>query len=191
MFTAGRYLFRPFVESDAPSFAEGVRESGGTVGRWMAWAHSGYTESEALSWFARCALEHANGISHEFGIFDMASGCLVGGCGLNQFNVPNGFCNLGYWVRESWQRRGAASAAIDTLARFAFCELGLGRVEIVVATGNAPSLALAEKAGALRECLARNRLKVHGKFMDAYVFSLVPTPDLRVEQVQRSDGGHQ
>lgn len=31
---------------------------------------------------------------------------LVGGCGLNQFNDVNGFCNLGYWVRQSWQPRG-------------------------------------------------------------------------------------
>jgi len=28
----------------------------------------------------------------------------------------------------------------------------------------------------LQEGLARNRLKVHGKFTDAYVFSLVPEP---------------
>ncbi|WP_374987739.1 GNAT family N-acetyltransferase [Variovorax paradoxus] len=76
--------------------------------------------------------------------------------------------------RESWHRRGAASAAIQTLSRVAFSELQLGRVEIVVAADNAPSLALAAKSGALRECLARNRLKVHGKFTDAYVFSLVP-----------------
>lgn len=111
------------------------------------------------------------------GIFDAQSGSFVGGCGLNQFNVDNGFCNLGYWVRQSWHRRGAASAAIQALSRVAFSELQLGRVEIVVAVDNIPSLALAAKSGALRECLARNRLKVHGKFTDAYVFSLVPEPE--------------
>jgi RimJ/RimL family protein N-acetyltransferase len=142
----------------------------------MSWAHSGYTESEALSWFAHCDTERANGTSHEFGIFDAESQSFVGGCGLNQFNVANGFCNLGYWVRESWQRRGAASAAVPALTRFAFTELGQGRVEIVVAAGNEPSRALAAKTGALCEGLARNRLKLHGRFTDAYVFSLVPEP---------------
>lgn len=39
-----------------------------------------------------------------------------------------------------------------------------------------PVVAASAKSGALRECLARNRLKVHGKFTDAYVFSLVPKP---------------
>jgi RimJ/RimL family protein N-acetyltransferase len=174
MFTAGQFLFRPFTESDASSFAEAVRESSDTVGKWMSWAHSSYSESEARSWFALCDQERANGTSHEFGIFDADSKTFVGGCGLNQFNLGNGFCNLGYWVRQSWQRRGAASAAVQTLARFAFEELQLGRVEIVVAAKNAPSIAVAAKVGALQEGLARNRLKVHGRLTDAYVFSLIP-----------------
>lgn len=174
MLTAGQFLLRPFNKTDAPSFAAAVQESGATVGKWMSWAHVDYTESDALSWFAHCDTERIDGTSHEFGIFDAESQNFVGGCGLNQFNVANGFCNLGYWVRQSWQRRGAASRAAQALARFAFAELGQGRVEIVVAAGNVSSLATAKKTGALCEGLARNRLKLHGKFIDAYVFSLVP-----------------
>jgi ribosomal-protein-serine acetyltransferase len=177
MLTEGPFLFRPFTDDDAPSFAEAVGESGATVGKWMSWAHSGYSEAEARTWFAHCAKERANGTSYEFGIFDDESKALVGGCGLNQFNVVNGFCNLGYWVRQSWQRRGAALAAVRGLTRFAFAELKLGRVEIVVAAGNVPSLAVAKKANALQEGLARNRLKICGEFADAYVFSLVPGTD--------------
>jgi len=170
----GRYVLRAFTEADIPAFAEAVGESVETVGRWMTWAHAGYSEAEAAGWFEHCARERASGASHEFGIFDAASGTLVGGCGLNQFNTVNGFCNLGYWVRQSWQRRGAALAAVEALSRFAFAELGQGRVEIVVAEGNLPSQGVAERAGATRECLARNRLNVHGRFTDAHVFSMVP-----------------
>lgn len=174
MLVEASFVFRPFVESDAASFAQGVCESGDTVGKWMSWAHAGYTEADALVWFALCEQDRAQGISHEFGIFDVASGELVGGCGLNQFNAVNGFCNLGYWVRQSWQRRGAASAAVRVLTRLAFTELQFGRVEIVVACGNEPSMAVAARSGAVHECLARNRLKLHGRFADAHVFSLVP-----------------
>lgn len=168
------FAFRPFVESDAASFARAVRESGDTVGKWMSWAHAGYSEADALTWFALCEQDRAQRLSHEFGIFDAASGQLIGGCGLNQFNAANGFCNLGYWVRQSWQRRGAASAAIRALARLAFTQLQLGRVEIVVAVGNEPSMAAAARSGAVHECVARNRLMLHGRFTDAHVFSLVP-----------------
>lgn len=173
MLVSGRFHFRPFVESDRPSFVEAVLESSATVGKWMPWAHSNYTTADAAAWFAHCDAERESGSSYEFGIFDTESNTLVGGCGLNQFNPPNGFCNLGYWVRQSWQRQGAAFAAVQALSQFAFAELKLGRIEIVVAQHNLPSLSLAERSGAVRECLARNRLKVHGDFTDAYVFSLV------------------
>ncbi|MGM9486656.1 GNAT family N-acetyltransferase [Ideonella sp. YS5] len=174
MLSSGRYTFRPFTDADIFTFVDAVRESGHTVGRWMSWAHEGYRPADAAAWFAHCDEERASGASHEFGIFDTASGTLVGGCGLNQFNTANGFCNLGYWVRQSWQRRGAALAAVEALAPLAFGELGQGRVEIVVAQGNLPSLGVAERAGAVRECLARNRLKLHGRFVDAWVFSIIP-----------------
>lgn len=175
MLTTNQFLLRPFVESDAISFAAAVRESGATVGKWMSWAHAEYSEAEARSWLEYCALERVKGTAYEFGIFNAHTQALVGGCGLNQFNHVNGFCNLGYWVRESAQRQGAGIMAIEALSRHAFSDLKQGRVEIVVAAGNTPSMALAEKAGAKQECLARNRLKLHGKFVDAYLYSLVTT----------------
>ena len=170
-----QFLIRRYAESDAAAFAAAIRESQAVMGKWMPWAHGDYTEAEALSWFAHCTAEREKGTAYEFGIFHAGSQEFVGGCGLNQLNLMHGFCNLGYWVRASAQRQGAALSAIDGLSRHAFADLGLGRVEIVVAEGNEASMAVAEKAGARRECLARNRLKLHGEFTDAYVYSLVPT----------------
>lgn len=171
---SARFVLRPFKAADAPAFAEAVRESMASVGKWMGWAHGDYTKDEALSWFAFCDAARAAGHAHEFGIFMDDGESLVGGAGLNQFNTVNGFCNLGYWVRASRQRQGAASAAVDLLARHAFEALKLSRVEIVVADGNLPSLELAHKAGATHECLARNRLQLRGRPVDAHVLSLVP-----------------
>lgn len=173
---AGAYRLRPFTDADNADFVQAVRESTATVGRWMSWAHAAYSAEDAAAWFAHCAAERTAASSHEFGIFHAASHTLVGGAGLNQFNPANGFCNLGYWVRESWQRRGAASAAVRALLPLAFGPLGQGRIEIVVAVGNQPSRAAALRTGALEECIARNRLKLHGRFVDAHLFSLVPTP---------------
>jgi ribosomal-protein-serine acetyltransferase len=175
---AAGFLLRPFVASDAPAFAAAVRESTSTVGKWMSWAHAGYTEREALAWFAQCDAGRASGSAHEFGIFRLDGETLVGGAGLNQFNTVNGFCNLGYWVRESAQRQGAALAAIGALAEYAFGPLEQGRVEIVVAIQNTASLAVAHKSGAFHESLAPNRLRLHGKPVAAHVLSLIPRDGL-------------
>lgn len=174
---SGRFLLRPFAIADAPAFAEAVRESAASVGRWMDWAHAGFTEDDALSWFASCDEARAAGSAHEFGIFLEDGQSFVGGAGLNQLNTQHGFCNLGYWVRTSRQRQGAALAAVHVLARHAFEALTLSRVEIVVADGNLASLAVARKAGAMWECLARSRLRLHGGPVAAHVFSLVPGQD--------------
>ncbi|WP_075792505.1 GNAT family N-acetyltransferase [Massilia putida] len=171
---AGDYLLRPLVPTDAPAMAAAVRESMASLVQWMPWAHAAYDEADALAWIAACATARAHATAHEFGIFDRDGQHYVGAAGLNQFNRANGFCNLGYWVRAAARRQGAGLAAIRALARFAFDGLGQTRVEIVVADGNLSSLALARKAGAVHECLARNRLSLHGRPVPAHVLSLVP-----------------
>ena len=171
---AGNFILRPFIASDAPAFAAAVRESTASVGKWMPWAHGEYPDEQALAWFDWCDASRADGTAHEFGIYLADGHTLIGGAGLNQLNAANGFCNLGYWVRESAQRQGAASAAVSALTRYAFQHLEQSRVEIVIAAGNEASVAVARKGGATHECLARNRLKLRGVCVDAHVFSLIP-----------------
>ncbi|GAB3465312.1 GNAT family N-acetyltransferase [Massilia terrae] len=171
---AGDFLLRRFVESDAPAFAAAARESAASLVRWMPWADADFSESQALDWFAICNDGWASGTSYQFGIFLADAVSFIGGAGLNQFNQVNGFCNLGYWVRDSARRQGAASAATKALAKFAFETLQLSRVEIVIAEGNEASLGAARKAGASYECLARNRLRLHGQAVAAHMLVLLP-----------------
>lgn len=171
---AGDFLLRRYVASDAPAFAAAARESAATVGKWMSWVDTAFSESQALDWFMLCDDGWASGSAYQFGIFLADGVTFIGGAGLNQFNDVNGFCNLGYWVRDSARRRGAAVAAIAALSQFAFRQLQLSRVEIVIAEGNEASLGVARKAGATYECLARNRLRLGGQPVAAHMLALVP-----------------
>lgn len=171
---ADDFLLRPLVPADAPAIAAAIRESMASVGKWMSWAHPHYDEAAALDWVAFCDAARAAGTAYEFGIFRSDTTTFVGVAGLNQFNRVNNFCNLGYWVRATAQRQGAGRAAIAALARHAFAALKLTRVEFVVADGNAASLALARTSGANYECLAGNRLMLHGEPVAAHVLSLLP-----------------
>ena len=175
MLRSANFVFRPFVPGDAPSFVDAVRESSSTLAPWMPWAHAHYAMADALGWIGYCQQGWQERSSFEFGIFDAATGAFAGGCGLNQLNHVHGYCNLGYWVRQSFQRRGAATEAIRALSDFGFAELPLGRIEISVGVGNGASLGAALKAGALEEGVARNRLRNGARFIDAHVLSLVPS----------------
>jgi RimJ/RimL family protein N-acetyltransferase len=70
---------------------------------------------------------------------------------------------------------------VRALAEHAFTEIQLHRVEIVTAVGNEASARVARKAGARFECIARNKLYLHGSPVAANVFSLVPGDNLRVQ----------
>jgi ribosomal-protein-serine acetyltransferase len=174
MLCSTNLIFRPLALSDAPEFVDAVVESSLTLPIWMPWAHVQYSLTDALVWIEQCQQGWKDRSSFEFGIFDAESNAFVGGCGLNQFNHAHKYCNLGYWVRQSYHRRGAATQAVRALSSFAFNELKLGRVEIVVGVGNAASLGAARKAGAIEEGVARNRLKLGDRFIDAHVLALVP-----------------
>jgi ribosomal-protein-serine acetyltransferase len=165
---------RTFKNSDAPEFARAVLESLDTLSPWMPWAHANYSTQDALDWFAMCQAAEAEGSAYEFGIFSNDGARLLGGCGLNQFNRQHSFCNLGYWVRQTNQRQGVATACVDVLSQLAFQTYDFHRVEIVAVTENEASAKVALKAGAAFECIARNRLQLHGQPVNAKVFSLVP-----------------
>ena len=81
--------------------------------------------------------------------------------------------NLAYWVRTSRVGEGIATEAVILVARYGFEKLGFQRIEIIVSKDNAPSLRVAEKLGAVREGLLRNRLLLHGTPCDAYMHSLI------------------
>ena len=170
----GNLLLRlPLVE-DIPLVVEAVRESISELQPWMDWAHPGYSAADARSWIESLPAGWKEGSQYGFSILDDREGTLLGGCGLNNINRLYRFANLGYWVRSSRTRQGVASRAARMVARFGFEHLGLVRAEIVVAVGNQASLRAAEKAGAHREGVLRNRIIRQGLPVDAVMHSLVP-----------------
>ncbi len=108
-----------------------------------------------------------------FSIIDVAANQLVGSVMLNHVNRSYQMANLFYWVRSSRSGEGIATEAAKLAVRYGFEKLGFQRIEIVVQENNKPSLRIAEKLGAVREGLLRNRLLIHGISYDAYMHSLI------------------
>jgi len=163
---------RPYQPKDAPLLLEAAAESTAEVFPWLPWCHAGYSLTECEQWVSRCETARSEQSAYEFAIVDQ-SDRLLGGCGLNQLRTDNQFANLGYWVRTAGTRRGAATAAVRQVAEFAFRETALIRLEIVVAAENPASRRVAEKAGAVREGVLRDRLLLHGHVHDAVLYSIV------------------
>lgn len=172
--TDGSITLRPYRLSDALPLYQAVRESLPELLPWMPWACADYSIKDSSKWIESCVRTWAKGKEYNFVIISSKDGGLLGGCGLNQVRRRARFANLGYWVRSKCTGKGIATAAALLVTCFGFNELGLNRIEIGAATGNAVSQRVAEKVGATRRRIQKRKITFRDKVYDRVVFSLTP-----------------
>jgi RimJ/RimL family protein N-acetyltransferase len=180
--TDSRLLLRPATEDDVPALCEAAAESAERLQRWMAWCTPEYGRIQAEAFIRTQPPAWREGREYNFFIFEKTGGKFLGSCGLNRLDWLNRLANLGYWVRTSSAGQGIASAATRLVLDFALRQLELERIEIVAAVGNTGSQRVAEKVGARREALARNRCRSAGMQQDAYIYSVIPADLLPLTQ---------
>lgn len=169
----GVITLRRYRLEDAEDLFLAAQESVAEVHPWLPWCRPGYSREEATGWIARTMARWDEGNDYEFAI-RTASGTYIGGGGINSLSDSHPMANLGYWVRTSQAGKGHATRAARLLGEFGLRDLKLQRVEIVASVSNLGSLRVAEKAGALKEGVLRNRIVLHGQPHDAVMHSLIP-----------------
>lgn len=166
-------LLRPFRISDSTGLYCAVKESLRELKPWMSWATDTYTELTAREYITIARARWNEDTFYAFAITRADE--ILGACTLSGIHPIYHFCNLGYWVRTSCHGQGIAGRAAKLVACFAFENLGLIRVEIVVAVENQASLRVAEKIGAHDEGILLNRMVVGKSVYDAHMYSLIPS----------------
>jgi ribosomal-protein-serine acetyltransferase len=172
--TDGVITLRPYGVSDIDAVYRAVRESISELSVWMSWCHPDYSIGETKIWIESQPAKWEKGEEYNFAISYNTGALYLGGCGLRVIDHDAGIANLGYWIRTSQTNKGIATAATLLLVQFAFNELRLNRVELSIAVDNQASLRVANKAGATKEGILRNRLTKNDTPCDAVMFSLIP-----------------
>jgi len=170
--TDGEIVARPYRPDDIPAVYEAARESIPELSRWMPWCHANYAIEETTAFILSRPDGWARDAEYGFGVF-RRDGRFLGGVGMNFVNRVHQLANLDYWVRTTETGHGVASRAARLVAGFGIEKLKFQRLEILAATGNLPSQRVAEKAGAVKEAVLRQRLRLHGQPVDAVLYSLV------------------
>jgi ribosomal-protein-serine acetyltransferase len=165
---------RPYQPDDVAKLYEAAHESLEHVGKYLDWCHMAYSLADAEQWVSSRANDWQNE-HYSFVISPLNSSAFLGGIGINFVNRVHQFANLGYWIRKSALGNNIAVQAVHLAANFAFSELNMQRLEIVTALDNYASQRVAEKAGAHREGVLPQRLCLHGKNIDAVMYSLIPS----------------
>jgi|TARA_B100001758_G_C18192463_1_gene495319 ribosomal-protein-serine acetyltransferase len=172
-FKTRRLYLRRYEQADENDLYRAARASIGDMFEFLPWCHPDYSKNEAKNWLKTTVTSWRAGTAYHFAIFDKDRETFHGGCSL-ECNNDHPTANLGYWVQSASTGQGICTEAAIGLADFGHRELGLQRVEIIMSTKNTKSRRVAEKTGALFEGKLRNRLRLHNKCHDAFIFSLVP-----------------
>ena len=162
------------TELDAPLHFEAIQGSQAEISAWESWCSSGYSLEDSRTYLLDTYVKRQRGQEYRFCLFDLASGKIIGSITLNRIVAEYKIANVGYWIRSGFTGRSLAVTAVKAIAHFAFDELGLTRLEIVAMDKNHRSCRVAEKSGAVKEGLHRNRLYFQGQPRDAWVYSLIP-----------------
>lgn len=98
---------------------------------------------------------------------------IVGSCGFNYWNRDHARCEISYDLARKYWNRGVMTRTVRAVLAFAFTQMQLHRVEATVHPENVGSLSVLNKMGFKREGLLREHKKLHGKYYDAIMLSLL------------------
>ena len=167
---AENLILRPFTPTDADDVTEACQDI--ETLRWLALPRP-YTRANA-EWFIGTfgPGQRESGAGIVFAI--ESAGRLAGAIDLKGVNWEARIAEVGYWVAPWARGRGVAAQATRVLSEWAIRDHGFERVQLFAAVGNAASQRVAEKAGFVREGVARNACCVPDGRADMVLFSLVP-----------------
>lgn len=129
-------------------------------------------------------LQNANWFINEHAILTQLSGTgivfgiehdktLVGCIDIKRAEWLNRDCEIGYWAMPEHRGHGYMTHALDMLSKWVLVRYSFARVEVRAAAENIASQRVAEKAGFVREGIARDAGRVHSGRVDLVIFSRV------------------
>jgi RimJ/RimL family protein N-acetyltransferase len=129
----------------------------------------------AETWFARYERGRADGTRMNFAIVDGPEKTLVGFAVVPVIDTEAATAELGYGV-ASWARgRGVATAALRELTNWAFTELAMVRLELLIDVDNPGSKRVAGNCGFTFEGTLRSVYVKPGRRADTEIWSRLAT----------------
>jgi ribosomal-protein-alanine N-acetyltransferase len=148
----GDVALREWRADDRDALVEMANDE--SIRRWTR-VPSPYTERDAEEWFALTRTTRAAGHQAAFAVVASDDGRLLGSIDLRRNPADPAIGELGYMVGPAARGRRVATRAVELATRWAFEDLGIERMEILIDPRNEPSLKVAEAAGYAREGVLR------------------------------------
>lgn len=141
----------------------------------FSWPHSRpYVEADARGFLAEQESMRTRGEELHFALVDAAdASAVLGGASLYAIDLEQRTAAVGYWLLPAARRRGIATAAVRLLARWAFDELAIARLELTCGPDNEASQRVAARCGFVREGVLRAHMAFKGGRRDTVLHGLL------------------
>jgi RimJ/RimL family protein N-acetyltransferase len=142
--TDGVILLRPLRVEDAADHLAGEDDE---MAKWLSGGRStlatveSYIERNLESW-------RSGGSRRAFGVFDCATGRLVGSVEVNLARtLEPDQVNVSYGIHREWRGRGLALRALDLMREYLRANTNVRQIVLRIAPANVASIRVAEKVG--------------------------------------------
>ena len=162
---------RPVSVEDAEAVFALVDANRTYLRQWLPWLDWTRSVDDERAFLATTVARGAAGLGTVFVI--ECDGAVCGLAGFNWIEPTNRVCEIGYWLAADRQGRGVVTACVSRLMRHAFDDLGLNRVTIPAAVGNARSRAVCERLGLRVEGTLREAEWLYDHFVDHVLYARV------------------
>lgn len=173
----GAVVIRPPEMGDFTAWAELRSISRAFLTPWEPlWPADDLSRSSFRQRVKRYHREMSEDSAYPFFIFDRNETAFLGALTLS--NVRRGVAqtaSLGYWIGAPHANQGYMTAAVLALLPFAFDNLRLHRIEAACLPSNKASRALLFRTGFREEGLARDYLRINGRWQDHLLFARLAT----------------
>ncbi|MEU8761284.1 GNAT family protein [Streptomyces sp. NPDC048659] len=169
--TTERLRLRPYAPEDVDRVFEACQDP--DIQRWTV-VPSPYSRQDAEFFVLRLAPEGwSSGREYAFAVEPVQGGPLFAAIGVSA--RAEGVYEVGFWQAKERRGQGFMAEAVGAVAHWAFTGLGCHRLVWRAEVGNAPSRAVAERAGFTVEGVERAGLVNKGTVRDSWSASLLPS----------------
>jgi ribosomal-protein-serine acetyltransferase len=161
----------PVAVEHAPLLAALVRQDREHLDAFLPMVATLSTVDAAKAHLERAMVRTTHGEIFEWHLF--LGDALCGSVRVRDIDHADRKASIGYFLGSQFIGKGIVTAALRAVLAWCFGPLELNRIALYCATGNAPSIRVAERLGFVREGLLRQDECLHGAFVDHYVYGLL------------------
>lgn len=163
-------VLRSLQTEDARELYALVEANRDHLSPWMPWAE-GQTLAGTEVFIRSSIRQERDHDGAQLALVDADGICGV--AGFHRLDHENRTTSVGYWLAADREGRGLMTRAVTALVEYAFDELGMHRIELRAAPGNARSRALAERLGFREEGLLREAERFGEEYRDLLLYALL------------------